>query len=79
MGNEKENKHGQCHVCRIGDKILLKNDWKIKFDENTCISPCIVSKVRNNGKIQAYKENNIDVYNFCYIAAFQGLFTSIMG
>ena len=32
-GNQKDNCHTKSHVYHTGDKVLLKNAWKTKFDQ----------------------------------------------
>ena len=36
-GNQKEIQSRQSHVYRTGDKILLKNAWKTKFNQDAYI------------------------------------------
>ena len=38
-GNQKVNTHRQSHVCHTGDKVLLKNAWKTKFNQDAYIGP----------------------------------------
>ena len=38
-GNQKENRRGQSQVYRTGDKVLLKNAWKPKFNQDSYIGP----------------------------------------
>ena len=37
--NQKENRSRQSHVSCTGDKVLLKNAWKTKFNQDSYISP----------------------------------------
>ena len=34
-GNERENKNRMAHTYKIGDKVLLKNEGKTKFNQDT--------------------------------------------
>ena len=36
-GNLKENYYRQDHVYHTGNEVLLKNDWKTKINQHTCI------------------------------------------
>ena len=51
-GNQKENQSRQSHVYHTGDKVLLKNAWKTKFNQDIYIGPYTVTEVRNNGAIR---------------------------
>ena len=69
-GNQKENRQRQSHVYRTGDKILLKNAWKMEFNQDTYIGPNTVTKVRNNGIVRARKGYLTDTYNLRNITPF---------
>ena len=43
-GNERENKNRVHHGYKIGDKVLLKNAWKTKFNQDAYIGPYIINK-----------------------------------
>ena len=70
-GNQKENRRRQSHMYRTGDKVLLKNAWKTKFNQEVCIGPYTVTGVRNNGIVYAHKGNVIDTYTLRNITPFQ--------
>ena len=38
-GNQKENLPRQSHVYHTEDKVLLKNTWKTKFNQDAYIGP----------------------------------------
>ena len=69
-GNQKENHSRQSHVHRTRDKVLLKNAWKTKFNQETYIGPYTVTEVRNNGTVRARKGNVTDTFNLRNIIAF---------
>ena len=54
-GNERENRNQMNHTYKQGDKILLKNAWKTKFNQDAYIGPYAITEVRNNGTITARK------------------------
>ena len=62
-GSQKQNCCRQSHVCCTGDKVLLKNAWIVKLNQDTFIGPYTVIKVRNNGTVCARKGNLMDTYN----------------
>ena len=70
-GNQKENSLRQSHVYHIGDKVLLKNAWKTKLNQDAYIGPYTVTEVWNNGIVRAHKGNIIDTYNLRNITAFK--------
>ena len=70
-GNQKENRQRQSHVYCTGDKVLLKNAWKMKFNQDTYISPYTVMEVWNNGTVRAPKGNVTDTYNLRNITPFK--------
>ena len=69
--NQKENCHGQSHVYRTGDKVLLKNTWKMKFDQDAYTGLYTVTEVRNNGTASACKVNVTDTFNLRNITPFK--------
>ena len=70
-GNQKENRRRQSHVYHTGDKVLLKNAWKTKFNQDAYIGPYTVNKVQNNGTIHTRGVNVTDTYNLLNIPAFK--------
>ena len=70
-GNQKENRRRQSHVYHTGDKVLLKNAWKTKFNQDAYIGPYTVTEVRNNGTVRACRGNITDTYNLRNITPFQ--------
>ena len=48
-GNERENCNQINHVYKQGDKVLLKNAWMTKFNQDAYTGPYIIKAVRNNG------------------------------
>ena len=38
-------------MYKQGEKVLLKNAWKTKFNQDAYIGPYIITTVRNNGTV----------------------------
>ena len=70
-GNERENKNRIAHKYKVGDKVLLKNAWKTKFNQDAYIGPYTITTVRNNGTIRARKGRVTDTYNLRNIIPFK--------
>ena len=70
-GNERENKNRVLHEYKIGDKVLLKNAWKTKFNQDAYIGPYTITAVRNNGTVRARKGNVTDTFNLRNITPFK--------
>ena len=69
-GNQKENLHEQSHVHHTGDKVLLKNAWKMKFNQDAYIGPYAVTEVWNDGTVRAHRGNITNTYNLRNITTF---------
>ena len=54
-----------------GDKVLLKNAWKTKFNQDAYIGPYAMAEVRNNGTVRARKGKVTDTYNLRNITPFK--------
>ena len=54
-----------------GDKILLKNAWKTKFNQDAYLVFCTITVVRNNGTVRARKGKLIDFFNICNITPYK--------
>ena len=52
-GNQKENCQRQSHVYYTGNKILLKNAWVKKFNQDAYIGSYNLTEVLNNGTVRA--------------------------
>ena len=52
----------QSHVYRTGDKVLEKNTWKTKFNQDSYVSRYIMTEVRNNEIVLARSDNITDTY-----------------
>ena len=50
-------------MYKQGDKFLLKNAWKTKFDQDTYMGPYEITDVRNNGTVRARIGKVIDTFN----------------
>ena len=62
-GNERENKNRKDHTYRVGDKILLKNEWKTKFSQYAYKGPYTITAVRDNRTVRARKGRVMDTFN----------------
>ena len=69
--NLKDNHQRQSHVYHIGDKVLLKNAWKTKFNLYLYEGPYTVTEVRNNVMIHAWKGNITDIFNLHNITPYK--------
>ena len=63
---QKEIRRRQYHLYYTGDKVLLKNAWKTKFDQDTFRVPYILTEVS-----RARKCIITDSYNLCNITLFK--------
>ena len=70
-GNQKENHQRQSHVYHTGDKVLLKNAWKLQFKQDAYIGPYTVTELWNNETARAQQGNIIDTYNLRNITPFK--------
>ena len=65
-GNEQENKNRKDHTYRVDDKILLKNEWKTKFNQDAYHKGVYtITAVRDNWTVRARKGRDTDTYNLC--------------
>ena len=69
--NERENKLRKDHTYNIGDKVLLKNVWPTKFNQDAFLGPYVITAVRNNGTVRARKGRLTDRYNICNLVPFR--------
>ena len=46
-GNQKENHCRQSHVYHTRDKVVLKNVWKTKFNQDAYVGPYTVTEIGN--------------------------------
>jgi len=70
-GNERENKLRKDHTYKIGDKVLLKNAWPTKFNQDAFLGPYKVTAVRNNGTVRARKGRLTDTFNIRNLVPFR--------
>ena len=70
-GNERENRTRISHEYKVGDLILLKNEWKTKFNQDSYSGPLKITAVRNNGTVRACKGNLTDTYNLRNITPYR--------
>ena len=64
---QKENRRRQSHVYLTRDKVLLKNAWKTKFNQDARIGPYTVTEVWNNGTECAHRSNVIETIMGQYV------------
>ena len=69
--NQKENRRRQSHVYNTGDRVLLKNAWNTKFNQDAYVCPYTVTEVWNNGTVYVRRGNVTDTYNSCNITPFK--------
>ena len=62
-GNAHKNKKRKNHAYQIGDKVLLRNAWKTKFNQDAYLGPYVITAVRNNGTVRARKGRVTDTFN----------------
>ena len=62
-GNDRENRKRKSHTYKVGDLILLKNEWKTKFNQEAYKGPLRITDVRNNGTVRARFGRVTDTYN----------------
>ena len=60
--NERENLNRINNTYKEGDKVLLKNAWKTKFNRDTYKGPYEITAVRNNGTVRANKGRVTDTF-----------------
>ena len=70
-GNTQENKSRLDHVYKIGDKVLLKNAWKTKFNQDSYLGPYTITAVRDNGTVRARHGIVTDTYNLRNITPYR--------
>ena len=70
-GNERENRLRKDHTYKIGDKVLLKNAWPTKFNQDAFLGPYKVTAVRNNGTVRARKGRLTDTFNIRNLVPFR--------
>ena len=50
-------------MYKQGDKVLLENTWKTKFNHDAYIGPYIITAIRNNGTVMVCKDRVTDIFN----------------
>ena len=61
-GNNRENRNQINNTYKQGDKVLLKNAWKTKFNQEAYIDPYVITGVRNNVTVRAHKGRVTDTF-----------------
>ena len=54
--------NGINYMYKQGDKVLLKNAWKTKFNWDAYLGPFVIIRIRNNGTVRAHKGRVIDIF-----------------
>ena len=62
-GNEHNNRYRLPHEYNVGDKILLKNSRKTKFNQDAYLGPYTITSVRHNGAVRAIKGKVTDTFD----------------
>ena len=62
-GNVQKNKKLRTHAYQTWNKVLLRNGWKTKFNQNAYLGPYVIKTIRNNGTVRACKGYVIDTFN----------------
>ena len=70
-GNQRENRNQKQHTYNKGDKFLLKNAWKTKFNQDGYLGPDTITAVRNNGTVSARKGKITDTFNMYNITPYK--------
>ena len=71
-GNARENRKRSDHTYSTGDKVLLKNAWKTKYNQDAYLGPYTITAVNNdNGTVTARKGKVTDVYNIRNITPYK--------
>ena len=70
-GNARENRTRIPHEYKVGDLVLLKNEWSTKFNQDAYSGPLKITAVRNNGTVRARKGNITDTYNLRNITPYK--------
>ena len=70
-GDEKENRRRQSHLYCTGDKVLLMNVRKTKFNKVAYLGPYTMIEAQNNYKRRTHRGNVTDTYNLRNITPFQ--------
>ena len=70
-GNARENRTRIPHEYKVGDLVLLKNEWSTKFNQDAYSGPLKITAVRNNGTVRACKGNITDTYNLRNITPYK--------
>ena len=62
-GYVQEYKKRKTHAYQTGDKVLLRNAWKTKFNQNSYLDPYVTTAVRNNGTVGDRKGRVMDTFD----------------
>ena len=70
-GNQQEHRNQKEHMYNKGDKVLLKNEWTTKFNQDAYLGPNTITAIRNNGTVRTCKSKVTDTFNICNIAPYK--------
>ena len=70
-GNQQDNRNRKEHTYNKGGKVLLKNAWKTKFNQDAYLGPYTITAVRNNGTVRARKGKIRDTFNIRSITLYK--------
>ena len=59
--NKKPN--ALTHAYQTEDKVLLRNAWKMKFNQNAYLGPYVITAVKDNGTVRARIDRVTDSFN----------------
>ena len=45
------------------DKVVLKNAYKTKINQDAYVGPCVITAVKNNGTVTAFKGRVTDIFD----------------
>ena len=57
-------------MYKVGDKVLLKNAWTTKFNQDAYLGPYTIAAVHDNGTVRARKGRVTDMFNLLNITSF---------
>ena len=70
-GNQQENCNKKEHTYNKGDKVLLKNVRKTKFNQDAYLGPYTITAVINNSTVRVRKGKITDTFNICNITLYK--------
>ena len=72
QNNKQENASRKPHTYKVGDKVLIKNDWSAKYRKVAFLGPYPITNVNDNGTVRVALNDMItDVYNIRNVRPFR--------